>query len=208
MVRYTYLLLHNCPTSGELRHNIYTAFAISTSADLPADIILVCICAHLGWKKSILGGIFICNILLPITSFIPKCASYSLILKSSIAMVARCANTLAFCGIFIWSNEIFPTVLRSQGMYLCSAVLKAGCVSVPFIIRVLKTWNDKLPFFVVSGLGFVAFLVGFWLPETQGKPTRETYEDFFEKTPTCIETSGNRASEEGIKNHGVDVEEN
>ena len=54
-------------------------------------------------------------------------------------------------------------------------------MTVPFIVRVLKTWNDKAPFFVVSCVGLIATLAGLTLPETGGKLTRETYEDFFEK---------------------------
>ena len=120
-----------------------------------------------------------CSILLLLIDLIPT----SITITTIIAIVARCASDLSLCGLFTWSNEIFPTVLRSQGMLLCSALDRAGCCAVPFIIRVLKNWNDKSPFFVVSGLGLLATLAGLSLPETSGNPTRETYEDFMGDQP-------------------------
>ena len=76
-----------------------------------------------------------------------------------------------------------------------------GCVTVPFIVRLLKNWNYKAPFFVVSCVGLIATLIGLILPETGGKPTRETFEDFFEKP------SEQNKDSIGMENGGVHVEE-
>ena len=48
--------------AGSFGDNMYVSFAISTAADIPACIILIFICDALGRKKTILGGMFICNI--------------------------------------------------------------------------------------------------------------------------------------------------
>ena len=58
-------------------------------------------------------------------------------------------------------------------------------VCVPFMTTILQNIRYDLPFIVVGLSGIVVGLLGISLPETKDKPTRETFEDFYNKGNLC-----------------------
>ena len=112
--------------------------------------------------------------------------------------VARLFSSVAFYGIFPWTSELFPTVLRGQGMALCTVLEKLGMIAVPLVCTFLKSINYSLPFILMGVLALLACFAAINLPETNGKPTRETYDDFFPEQVISNET--------GCENIAVDIE--
>ena len=51
----------------------------------------------------------------------------------------------------------------------------------PFLVGVLQQVNYILPFIVMAIVTLCACVLGMFLPETNRRPTREVFEDFFEK---------------------------
>ena len=168
--------------SSNLGGNIYQAFALSTLADFPSCFICSYVCDRFGRKKSILVGLFISGILLGSMSLIPKSLSYRFIINMIIIFTARLVNGTAFSGVYTWSFELFPTVLRSQGMSVCVILEWLGMFAVPFLTRVLQRVSFILPFLIMCALAIVTSIIGLILPETNKLPTRELYEDFCDKT--------------------------
>ena len=53
---------------------------------------------------------------------------------------------------------------------------RTGAALSPFV-KILDQIHPCVPFFIMAITSVVAFLLCFLLPETLGKPTRETFED-------------------------------
>ena len=166
--------------SSKLGGDMYQAFAFSTLADFPAVIMCTYICDRFGRKKCILGGLFTSGIIVGLIAIIPRSISYRYVINIVMMTSARFVNVTAFFGIYTWTFELYPTVVRSQGMAVCAAFERIGLISVPFITDLLQKVNYVLPFLLICALAIVASLIGMFLPETNKLPTREKYDDFYE----------------------------
>jgi len=118
-------------------------------------------------------------------------------------IMARFAVSTTFTVLYLWTPELFPTIMRSRGFLICAVADRIGVITVQFIIRMLQKINHILPYIIGCCVAIIGSLSGLALPETKGKATRETYEDFFQKTTT---NSGytNEVTDEG----DLDIEEN
>lgn len=168
--------------SSNLGGDMYQAFGLSTLADLPANFVALYACKRFGRRKTTLISIFMSGLLIGSIALVPFHVSYRYTLNISLAMGAKFLIDLAFNGVYLWTFELFPTVLRSQGMSLSIAWERIGACASPFLTTVLQKANPNLPFIIMGGLAILCSLAGFILPETNNTPTRESYEDFFEKT--------------------------
>ena len=87
----------------------------------------------------------------------------------------------------MWTPEIFPTVVRAQGMAVCGVFEKIGLITVPFVCSILQDVSYYLPFALMAVLGVLGCLVVAPLPETAHRPTREHFEDFFSQPAASVD---------------------
>ena len=182
--------------SSNLGGNMYQAFALSNMADPFAYIFSAYLCNRIGRKRASLGPLFISSIFLGLLAVIPRSLSCRYTINVTLIICARFASDIAGSVIFIWTFELFPTLLRSRGFFFCAVCDRLGLVAVPFIIRLLRKINFKLPFVIMCVLAISGSLIGLVLPETNRKPTRETYQDFFSRPVS------ERFNDNGIDNLG------
>lgn len=84
-----------------------------------------------------------------------------------------------FTVMYMWSSEIYPTVLRTQGMGINIVTSRLGAATSPFI-KILDQFHPSAPFLLMSLCGMVATALCFTLPETKDRQTRETLGDMLE----------------------------
>ena len=81
---------------------------------------------------------------------------------------------------YLWAFELYPTVVRSQGMTICQITGRIGSAAAPFIATNLSAFNKSLPFIVFGASSLVSLLLSLLLPETNNVKTREVFDDFLE----------------------------
>ena len=86
--------------------------------------------------------------------------------------------------------ELFPTILRNQGLSLCGVIDRGSMVLIPYLTSMLQQVNQSLPFVVMGVMAFLASAVGLMLPDTKRKATRETYGDFFDMKSNEVDNCG------------------
>ena len=106
------------------------------------------------------------------------------LLNIILSFCGKLCLTVAYNGLGLWQFELYPTVLRSQGTSVSLVAASIGSALAPMLSEVLHEQNAALPYIVMGVLGMVVPVLGFILPETKGRPTRESYDDFF-TTRTC-----------------------
>lgn len=180
--------------SSSLGGDMYQAFAISTVADFPGTILSTYTSNRIGRKKSILGGLSMSGLLIGSLALVPTTFHYRYIVNISIGFVGRLMCSISFYVMYTWSMELFPTVVRSQGLSVCAISDRLGMFLVPYVTRIATQVSYKLPFIVMCLSALLATLCGLWLPETLNQPTRETFKDFFPE-PTNIK-GGKKEEEE------------
>ncbi|CAH3146155.1 unnamed protein product, partial [Porites evermanni] len=84
--------------------------------------------------------------------------------------------TTSFDSVYVFSAELFPTVVRNSGMGMVSVASRIGAASSPFVVQMTRI-NSVLPFAVMGALSFIGAIMCWVLPETQGRRTAEVMED-------------------------------
>jgi len=187
--------------AASLGGDMYATFALTALADMPSFFTSAYTCDKFGRKTSNLVSLFIAGILVGGIAAVPQTLKHATryAVNMTLVMIAKFFAENAFNGIYTWSFEVFPTVLRSQGIAVCVIFQRFGLLVVPFLTTVLQSVSYVLPFIFMCVLAILCCLLGLTLPETNKKPTREAYEDFFEKKSPNVKGTVN----EGVASSDV-----
>ncbi|KAF6730352.1 Solute carrier family 22 member 6 [Oryzias melastigma] len=108
-----------------------------------------------------------------LTIFIP---SRLFIVKTILAMIGKFGITASLSIIYVYSAEVFPTVIRQNGIGIGSMCARTGGVLAP-MMYLLRSISPHAPM-VLSGLcPLVGSALTLLLPETANKPLPDTIED-------------------------------
>jgi len=83
-------------------------------------------------------------------------------------------GTLAVC--YIYSSEIFPTVVRNVGLGSSSLWARVGPMVAPFIAS-LKVYDERIPTTVFGIIALLAACLVTFLPETSNSPLPDTIQE-------------------------------
>jgi len=98
-----------------------------------------------------------------------------------LGMAGKFCITLAFDSIYIWSAELYPTVVRGAGMGYLQIATRCGSGLAPWVAKGLIVVDVVLPFAVMGSSAVIGALLLCWLPETAHMETSETLHDQFNK---------------------------
>ncbi|CAK9214013.1 unnamed protein product [Sphagnum troendelagicum] len=79
----------------------------------------------------------------------------------------------AYNLVYIYTLELFPTVVRNAALGLATQAAGIGAVIAPTIVA-LDHYNSAIPFGLFAAAGLVGALLALWLPETLNQPLWET----------------------------------
>ncbi|XP_021380014.1 organic cation transporter protein-like isoform X2 [Mizuhopecten yessoensis] len=168
--------------SGNLGGNFYLNFCVSGLMEFPAYTMTVLLLDRLGRKWlhclcMVLGGAACLSTVFTILYLEDKYQYITIVL----AMLGKLGISAAFAVIFIYSAELFPTVVRNSGLGVCSCVARLGSMAAPYIVQWGNDIGGRLgkafPLAVFSGLTIVAGVLTLHLPETLGQELPETIAD-------------------------------
>lgn len=174
---------------GQLVGNIYINVVISALIQIPGTIVVIYLNNYFGRKKTLIGAYFLSALPLVGIAMIPETWKIQRVVFSLIGILGM---SLSFPTIYLFSGEIFPTILRNTGMGLCSVLARCGSMIAPFIAG-LDTINYWLPPLVLGAMPLFAAILTIFLPETHGKVLPNTLEEAenFGKTQDTSNTQNN-----------------
>ena len=168
--------------SSKLGGNMYQVFGISVICEIPGSLACLYFCNRFGRKKTILTALTCTAILTSAIASVPRAyAEPHPTVNITFALFAKLFANVAYCSMFVWSFELNPTVIRSQGLLLFNVLENMGGIAAPFLVGVLQNLSYILPFIVMSAVTAATCALALTLPETNNMPTRESYDDFFDK---------------------------
>ncbi|XP_067838661.1 solute carrier family 22 member 4-like [Heptranchias perlo] len=94
-------------------------------------------------------------------------------LTTVLVMIGKIGITITFAIIYIFSAELYPTVVRNMGIGVCSMASRIGSIISPYFVY-LGTYNRMLPFMLMGSLILLAGSFCLLLPETRDQPLPET----------------------------------
>ncbi|XP_067674156.1 organic cation transporter protein-like [Haliotis asinina] len=176
-----------------LSGNIYINFTISNTVELVSYITCMLLLDRLGRKFVQCGCLLLGGIACVCTMFpVIYGKSSSDWVTVVLAMLGKLGASGTFATVYVYTAELFPTVIRNSGLGVSSFFARIGGMVSPYIadLGVLLGGDLKvaLPLIVFGGLSIAAGLLTLFLPETLKRRLPETIEDAKNMRKKCPKT--------------------
>ncbi|XP_072018558.1 organic cation transporter protein-like [Amphiura filiformis] len=158
-------------STSDLGSNDYVAFFLSGLVEVPAYLWCMFGIEWLGRKPNLCGLFILGGIACLCTLFFEPGTA-----MTAIAMLGKFCITGTFSIVFIYSAEMFPTVVRSAGVGISSMASRVGGILAPLILILGEYW-PPLPLIIFGSSAIIAGLLALLFPETKGKTLPETIEE-------------------------------
>ncbi|GFO13863.1 solute carrier family 22 member 13 [Plakobranchus ocellatus] len=167
---------------GDLSGNIYLNFFLSAVVELLSYFFLLALLDVTGRKvmqcfSMVLGGAACIAAIFPVLYGSDSIAWVTVVLSQT----GKFGASAAFIVIYVYTAEIFPTVMRNSAIGLCSICARLGGILAPYIgdldDLLEKDLGIALPLLIFGGLSVAAGLLVLLLPETSNKVLPDTIED-------------------------------
>ncbi|XP_071420075.1 solute carrier family 22 member 15-like [Pithys albifrons albifrons] len=163
--------------AGELRGNLYLNVALSGLVEVPAFPLCMFFIekSWSGRRKTMTCFLIFAGFACIFTMFLPTNAGL-LLGPTLLALCGKMMVSAAFNILYIYTSELYPTVLRNAGLGVCSMSCRFGGILAPFVPS-MKSLSPSVPFVVFGISGLSAGFLTLLLPETLNKPIAESIED-------------------------------
>lgn len=170
--------------SGDLGGSVFVNFFVGALVEFPAYTLCIFLLDRMGRKKlhatvMTIGGLSCLATIVPILMSNSETAYRWVILI--LAMIGKLGITSAFGVVYLYSCELFPTVLRNSAMGMFSTCGRIGAVLAPYIADLGDFIGGKegraLPMVLFGVTAIVAGGLAQVLPETKGRKLPDTIKD-------------------------------
>ncbi|XP_063826797.1 organic cation transporter-like protein [Ostrinia nubilalis] len=145
---------------GRLQGNIYLNVLLSAAALTPAPVLIVIASLYLKRKISVITCFAITGSALLVFLIIPKNMESTIL---AFAIIGQIGGFGAFVLTYLFTSEIFPTIIRNSAMGMCSTFGRIGGFIAPFVVNIGIEWVSILIF---SSVAICAAALCWMLPET------------------------------------------
>ncbi|KAM9165826.1 solute carrier family 22 member 13-like [Pangshura tecta] len=158
---------------GSFGLNIYLTQLVFGAVEIPARFGCIFLLQWFGRKKCqscflVLGGAM-CLIITCIPKDLP-------VVVTTLAVIGKFAIAASFSITYVYSAELFPTIIRQTGVGLCSMSSRVGGIISP-LIGLLDKYHPAIPMVIFGSTPVIAGILCFLLPETGGKELQDHTEE-------------------------------
>ncbi|NXJ97723.1 S22A7 protein, partial [Corythaixoides concolor] len=153
--------------------NVYLSQFVFGIIEIPAKMIMYVLVNRLGRRQSQAWALILTGLCIGANVIIPKPFTS---LRSVVAIMGKGFSEAAFTTVFLYTSELYPTVLRQNGMGYTSFVARLGGALAPLVFLLDEVWKP-LPEVTYCGVAVCCGMVAFLLPETLNVRLPEGIED-------------------------------
>ncbi|XP_067034389.1 organic cation transporter protein-like [Acropora muricata] len=163
---------------GNLAGDMYLNFFILSLVEIPGALLIWFFMARYGRRIPYASFMIFVGLTGMLVLAVPPDEEYRYIV-TTLAVIGKACIISTFLGIYVFTVELYPTVIRNTGMGVCSTMARIGSIISPYIVLLadLPGMNKTLPLVIFGVLGLIAGIMALWLPETLYSPMPQTVEE-------------------------------
>lgn len=164
--------------------NIYLTQFIYGAIEIPAKAFMLVAVNKFGRRLTQAGTLVLTGLCILCNIFVPQDMGP---LRTAVGALGKMFAESAFTTLFLYTTELYPTVMRQNGLGFCSLVARTGVSMSPLIMLLEEVW-DHLPSVIFGLVALTAGLTASFLPETRNVRLPETIEDVEQTRRRSIST--------------------
>ncbi|XP_043925125.1 solute carrier family 22 member 5 isoform X1 [Protopterus annectens] len=153
-----------------LHGDAYLNCFLSAVVEVPAYIASWLLLQYCPRRFSLSGILFLAGVVLLVIQLLPPDLN---ILSICMVMIGKFGVTAAFSMVYVYSSELYPTVVRNMGVGVCSMASRLGSIISPYFVF-LGQYDEYLPYILMGSLTVLSGILTIFLPESFGIPLPDT----------------------------------
>ncbi|KAM9308189.1 solute carrier family 22 member 13-like [Gastrophryne carolinensis] len=154
---------------GSFGLNIYLTQLIFGAVEIPARTGSMFMVQFIGRKPSQCACLLLGGTVCLIVTAIPKGLS---IVITVLAVIGKFAAASSYSICYIYAAELFPTVIRQNGVGLCSMASRVAGILSP-LINLLDQYHPAIPMAIFGSGPIIGGILCFFLPETRNRELQD-----------------------------------
>ncbi|NXM82238.1 S226A protein, partial [Oenanthe oenanthe] len=153
--------------------DIYVVQLIFGAVDIPAKLVSVLTITYVGRRFTQALALVLAGLAILANAFVPRDLRT---LRTALAVFGKGCLAASFNCVFLYTGELYPTVIRQTGMGLANTMSRLGSIMAP-LVKMAGELFPALPFLIYGTAPVVSGLVAAFLPETRNMALPETVEE-------------------------------
>ncbi|XP_050818662.1 solute carrier family 22 member 5-like [Gopherus flavomarginatus] len=155
-----------------LHGDAYINCFLSAVIEVPAYIIAWVLLRNLPRRYSMAAALFLGGCILLFIQLVPP---HLHILSIILVMLGKFGITSSFSMVYVYTAELYPTVVRNMGVGASSMASRLGSILSPYFVY-LGVYDRFLPYILMGSLTVLTGILTLFLPESYGTPLPDTIE--------------------------------
>ncbi|XP_053232735.1 solute carrier family 22 member 4-like [Podarcis raffonei] len=156
-----------------LHGDAYLNCFLSAVIEVPAYVIAWLLLRTLPRRYSIAGTLFLGGGVILFIQLVPPSLN---LLSVILVMLGKFGITSAFSMLYVYTAELYPTIVRNMAVGATSMSSRVGSIIAPYFVY-LGAYDRFLPYIVMGSLTVLIGILTLFLPESYGNPLPETFEE-------------------------------
>lgn len=165
--------------------NIYLTQFIYGAIEIPGKLLVLYSLNKIGRRWSQVGMLIMTGLCICCNLFIPEDMGT---IRTALGALGKMFSEASFTAIYLYTSELYPTVMRQNGLGYCSFMARLGVSISPLMMFFEDVWAP-LPSITFSLVAFAAALSASFLAETRNIRLPETIEDVEQRRRQSISAS-------------------
>uniref|UniRef100_A0ACB8EK57 Uncharacterized protein n=1 Tax=Sphaerodactylus townsendi TaxID=933632 RepID=A0ACB8EK57_9SAUR len=162
--------------TSNLHGNAYFNCFLSAVIEVPAYVIAWLLLRTLPRRYSISGTLFLGGGVILFVQLVPPDLH---LLSVILAMLGKFGVTAAFSMLYVYTAELYPTIVRNMAVGASSMSSRTGSIIAPYFVY-LGAYDRYLPYILMGSLTVLIGILTLFLPESYGNPLPETFQEMLQ----------------------------
>ncbi|XP_023277376.1 solute carrier family 22 member 6 [Seriola lalandi dorsalis] len=157
--------------------DIYLIQVIFGAVDIPAKVVVTVSMSFIGRRPSQCGALIAAGVTILINVLVPYDKQT---VRTCLAVLGKGCLAASFNCCYLYSGELYPTIIRQNGMGWVSMMARIGAMVAPMVL-LTGDYIPWLPGLIYGGAPILSGVAAVFLPETLGSPLPDTIQDVEER---------------------------